>query len=154
MPGTIKTYLDFSGGFHTDTPSSFMADSDLSVAENCYWKNGLSIRKGYTLKASFEGERIIGFLRSGISGVMRDYIAVKPESGVILHIENGTGYEALPLSLISPSETSLRMIEYSGLIVIVGQGGYSKVSIVQFLNGEYSETSLDALDTRSREYYD
>ena len=154
MPGTIKTYLDFSGGFHTDTPSSFMADSDLSMAENYYWKNGLSIRKGYTLKTSFGGERIIGFLRSGISWVMRDYIAAKTESGVILHIENGTGYVALPLSLISASETALRMIEYSGLIVIVGQGGYSKASIVQLLNGEYSETSLDALDTRTREYFD
>lgn len=154
MPGTIKTYLDFSGGFHTDTPSSFMADSDLSMAENCYWKDGLSIRKGYALKVSFEEERIIGYVRSGISGVMRDYIATKTDTSVNLHIEDGLGYTALPLSLISPLETAVRMIEYSGLIVIVGQGGHSKASIVQLLNGVYAETSIDALDTRTREYYD
>ncbi|MHB9152947.1 MAG: hypothetical protein ACYC2S_09840 [Spirochaetales bacterium] len=154
MPGTIKTYLDFSGGFHTDTPSSFMADSDLSMAENCYWKDGLSIRKGYSVKATFEGKRIIGFLRSGISGTMRDYIIAKTDSSVILHIEDGLGYTTLPLSLISPLETAIRMVEYSGLIVIVGQGGHSRASIIQLSNGVYQETSIDALDTRKREYFD
>jgi len=154
MPGTIKTYLDFSGGFHTDTPSSFMADSDLAMAENCYWKDGLRIRKGFTVKATFPGETILGFLRSSISGVMRDYIVAKMEVGVVLHIEKDEGYTTLPLSLISPQESFVRMVEYSGLIVIVGQGGHSRASIIQYLDGTYQETSIDALDTRTREYYD
>jgi hypothetical protein len=154
MPGTIKTYLDFSGGFHTDTPSSFMADSDLAMAENCYWKDGLRIRKGFTVKATFPGETIIGFLRSSISGVMRDYIVAKTEVGVVLHIEKDDGYTSLPLSLISPQEAFVRIVEYSGLIVIVGKEGHSRASIIQYLGGAYLETSIDALDTRTREYYD
>lgn len=154
MPGTVKTYIDFSGGFHTDTPSSFMADSDLAMAENCFWKDGLSIRKGYTLKSTFEGETIIGFLRSGISGVMRDYIVAKNGVNVILHIENGAGYLNLPLAVISSLESAVRMVEYSGLIVIIGRGGHSRASIVHYMNGIHSETSIEALDVRTREYYD
>jgi len=154
MPGTIKTYLDFSGGFHTDTPSSFMADSDLAMAENCYWKDGLRIRKGFTVKATFPGETIIGYLRASLSGIMCDYIVSKTDSSVFLHIEKDEGYLSLPLSLISPDESHVRMVEYSGLIVTVGQGGHSRASIIQYKDGEYQETSIDALDTRTREYYD
>ena len=131
-----------------------MADSDLLMAENCFWKDGLSVRKGYALKATFEGEAITGFLRCGISGTMRDYIVAKKDGNVVLHIENGAGYVDLPLAVISPLESKVRMVEYSGLIVIVGRGGHSRASIVHYLNNEHSETSIEALDVRRREYYD
>jgi len=155
MPKTIKTFQDFSGGFHTDTPSSFMADSDLLLAENCYWHDGLTMREGYSLRHRFEGHTILGFLRSDITGAALDYVVTKDTTfQVWLQIENGESYDTLPLTLISAQETKVRMIEYAGAIVIVGTAGHSKASIVQFLNNSYSESSLDALDIRTREYYD
>jgi hypothetical protein len=155
MPKTVKTYQDFSGGFHTDTPSSFMADSDLLLAENCYWHEGLRMREGYSVRHRFENQTILGYLRSCITGTLRDYLVTKDAtSSVWLQAESASGFDSLPLSLISPLERKVRMVEYAGVIVIVGTSGFSKASIVQFLNNSYSESSLDALDVRRREYYD
>ncbi len=155
MAKTIKTFQDFSGGFHTDTPSSFMADSDLLLAENCYWHDGLTMREGYSLRHRFEGQTILGFLRSDITGAALDYVVTKDTAfQVWLQIENGESYDTLPLTLISPEETNVRMIEYAGAIVIVGASGHSKASIIQHENAAYFELSLDALDIRKREYYD
>lgn len=155
MPKTVKTYLDFSGGFHTDTPSSFMADSDLLLAENCYWHEGLRMREGYSVRHRFENQTILGYLRSGITGTLRDYCVTRDaNSSVWLQAESASGFDLIPLHLISPLERKVRMVEYAGAIVIVGTSGFSKASIVQFLNNSFTESSLDALDVRRREYYD
>lgn len=156
MAATVKTYIDFSGGYHTDTPSSFMPDTALLKAENCVWRNGLVMRNGYTLKVDFDGYTVCGFIRAGISGSMRDYIALKDENDAFsLAIGDGDdGYDMLSMPLIDARETRVRMVEFSGVIVIVGQSGYSRATVVKYEDSAHVASSIDAEDVRTREPYE
>lgn len=53
---------DFRGGYFSNVPSSLMSDSDLLIAQDCYWRNGLVKRSGI---AKFSTTAFTGTIRGG-----------------------------------------------------------------------------------------
>ena len=59
-----KTFIDFRGGYHTDTPPSLMRENEMQACENLQWRDGLVKRNGIR---RYSSTTFTGSLKGGIA---------------------------------------------------------------------------------------
>lgn len=82
-------FSNFRGGYFTDVPDDLMTDSELRIAENVYWRDGIKKRKGKASYTSFTGT-IMGGIRAKIASAWYTIMAIQPSASAAVELRYGT----------------------------------------------------------------
>lgn len=156
MPGRVTNLIDFSGGYATDSPSDLLPGNMLLTAENIFWREGLLKRQGK-----------VAWGESGISGItgIRGHIRVFMNSKwfTILAIDDNTDTRLYSdyttaktfVEIASPAAYTLTKgyeVEMDFLDgQVVGVDGIDQDPFVVYYDGGMQITTLDIIDTRTRD---
>lgn len=144
----VGQFIDFKAGYATDIPAETMPSDMLTLAENCYWENGLRKRGGYAVyETPPSGTRVIrGRLRVYMNSQWVTILAVDDGTEVTFY-ENSS---SVWVQIGSDSLTTGHDVEMAVMLEkVVAVNGVDKPRII-YHSGSFTIETLEAHDTRTR----
>ena len=157
---SIFEIADFRGGYCGSVPPHLMADNELLVGENCWWKNGLKKRGGLSKVASCTGS-VRGAIRVWEEQAGAWYTIQAVDSGAVVQFQAGTSTEtfvSIPGASLTATTTSsspfttAKNVEFAALggKIIAVNGTDRPYAIWASGSGTFYGMDLDRYDERTR----
>jgi hypothetical protein len=145
-----KDLIDLRGGYFTDIPGELMRDSELLVAENCYWKNGLIKRGGidkYQASDWSALEGCKGGIRAYINSTWYTIVALDDGSNTKFYAGTGTTFTVIDASYTFTKALNVEFAELNGHVVAVD--GTDKPAVI-YWDSALVIKDLEQYDVRTR----
>lgn len=152
-------YTNLRGGYCSDVPIGEMSDFELQIADNCYWKDGLTSRLGRSRYASITGTSVVGWIRSRINNVWYTILGVETTaSGVELRCGTDTAFATLtyPVSATGVTLATGSIVQFAHLDnkVVAVNGSDKPMVIYQLPSATNVADTIERYDTRDMDNAD